>query len=248
MSLEFEEVHFQHPKKPALFTGESLMIPTGTSVGFVGPSGCGKTTFAQLSLRFFDPQRGCVRFNGRPLVDCLSAHDFRRKMGFVQQTPCIFASTVRANLTFGNPQPDNVLIDMIDRVRPELWGTLGQGLDTELGEGGVRLSGGERQCIAIMREILKPVEFILFDEATSALDAESQIVAQAAIDNSLQDGRTIIVIAHRLETVHRCDFICSFGKRADGSSVIEAVGKNIAETAERSPTLKRTLLAASQYR
>lgn len=241
MRLDFENIHFAHTGKPALFAGENLTIPSGTSIGFVGPSGCGKTTFAQLALRFYDPIKGCVRINGTPLPDYGSTQQLRKdKFGFVAQQPCIFAGSVRQNLTFGNSQPDARLIEMIDRVRPELWHTFTEGLDTKLGEGGVRLSGGERQCIAIMREILKPAECIIFDEATSALDAESQAVAQSAIDSSLSDGRTIIIIAHRIETVEQCDLICSFGKLG-GVTRIEAVAPSLRVAAQTSPTLAHTL-------
>lgn len=245
MCLSFEDIHFAHPGKQPLFVGTSLYIPSGTSMGFVGPSGCGKTTFAHLALRFFDPNQGCVRFEGIPLPEYPSTQQLRRRMGFVEQTPRVFAGTVRDNLTFGNPKPDSALIDVIDKVRPELWDTFEEGLDTKLGEGGIWISGGERQCVAIMREILKPVEFILFDEATSALDAESQEIAQSAIDASLHEGRTIIVIAHRKETVLNCDKVCSFGKQ-NGVTVIEGVASSLSELAIKSPTLRRSLKVGAQ--
>ncbi len=130
---------------------------------------------------------------------------------------------------------------MIDRVRPELWVTLNHGLDTKLGDGGIRISGGERLCIAIIRELLKPVEFILFDEATSGLDAEGQQVAQAAIDATLKQNVTTIVIAHRLIATQACDSFCVINQLAncEGREQIEAKGNSHPELWERSETFRR---------
>jgi subfamily B ATP-binding cassette protein MsbA len=166
-------------------------------------------------------------------------------MGYVPQQPVIFSGTVRHNLTFGNPQADKVLTDAIDQVRPALWRAFPNGLDTLVGEGGVRLSGGERQCVAIIREILKNVQFILLDEATSALDEQTQAEVQDAVDALLGRGITAMVIAHRLGTVRRCNRVVSFGKAPDGTTIIEACGSSVEDAAKRSPTLRATLAKAA---
>jgi len=207
MLIEFEGVGFQFPGRPPVLRDISFTIPSGSSLGLIGPSGCGKTTLAQMVPRFYDPSAGLIRIDGKPLTAEVPML-MRRKMGYVSQASFIMTGTVRENLIFGNKQGDNRLIDLLERLRPGFLEILPQGLDTQVGEGGVRLSGGEKQTIAIARELLKSIEFILIDEATASLDNEKQAIAQQAIDDILSLGVTTIMIAHRLNTTLNCDLMC----------------------------------------
>lgn len=207
MQIEFQGVDFSFPGKPPVLQDISLHIPSGSSLGLIGPSGCGKTTLAQLVPRFYDPAAGRILINGKPLIG-EEPMKLRQRMGYISQASFIMTGSVRENLTFGNNQGDNRLIDLLEQLRPGFIETLPHGLETQVGEGGVRLSGGEKQTIAIARELLKPIEFILIDEATASLDNEKQLIAQQAIDAILKQGVTVIMIAHRLSTTRNCDQMC----------------------------------------
>jgi ATP-binding cassette subfamily B protein len=167
----------------------------------VGPSGAGKTTVFQLLQRFYDPHAGVVRLDG---VDLRSADPaaVRARIAVVSQEPAIFAASVRDNVRYARPDASDAEVRAAcdDAFATEFVQRLPQGLDTELGERGVRLSGGQRQRIAIARAILADRPVLLLDEATSALDAESERMVQAALERLMQD-RTTLVIAHRLATV-----------------------------------------------
>jgi ABC-type multidrug transport system fused ATPase/permease subunit len=241
MRIDFSSIHFAFPDRDKVLRDITLEIAEGTSLGLIGPSGCGKTTLGQLVPRFSDPLCGHIFIDGRPLRECVPVQ-LRQRMGLISQTPFIMTGTVRENLTFGNRQSDSRLIDMINLVRPTFWDTLPQGLDTQVGEGGVRLSGGERQCLAIIRELLRPIDFILIDEATASLDPESQDIAQAAIDTVLARGVTTIMIAHRLSTTRNCDRLCVMRRLADCAPEepqIEAVARSHDELAMVSPTFRQ---------
>jgi len=202
-SLAFERVSFNYPARPdrgALYDF-SLAIRPGETVALVGPSGAGKTTVFQLLYRFYDPQQGRILIDGVALPEADPA-DFRARLALVPQDPIIFTGTVEDNIRFGRPEASDAevrgaaetaaAIDFIERL-PE-------GFKSPLGEKGVRLSGGQRQRIAIARAILRNPAILLLDEATSALDAESERAVQTALDRAMQ-GRTTLIIAHRLATV-----------------------------------------------
>ncbi|GLV28584.1 ABC transporter ATP-binding protein [Sphingobium sp. TomTYG75] len=208
-NLQFDGVHFSYPTRPgdAALHGISIDIAAGETVAVVGPSGAGKSTLIQLALRFYDPETGVIRLNGVDLKDADPAR-VRNMMAMVPQDSVIFAASARDNLRFGR----------WDASDEEIWGAaraanaetflraLPEGLDTFLGEGGARLSGGQRQRLSIARALLRDAPILLLDEATSALDAESERLVQDALARLMQ-GRTTIVIAHRLATVRAADRI-----------------------------------------
>ncbi len=208
-SLEFQNVRFRYPTRPeiAALDDFSLKVSPGETVAIVGPSGAGKSTLFQMAQRFYDPQGGTVRIDGVALTSADPA-EFRTRMALVPQDTVLFASSARDNLRYGHWQADDAAIWAAAEQAnaAEFLRELPQGLDTYLGEGGARLSGGQRQRIAIARALLRDAPILLLDEATSALDAESERLVQDALERLMQ-GRTTMVIAHRLATVRSADRI-----------------------------------------
>jgi ATP-binding cassette subfamily B protein len=205
----FDDVTFRYPARPEVsaLNGVSLHVSPGETVALVGPSGAGKTTILQLLMRFYDPQSGVVRLDGVDLRDMARA-EFRRTIALVPQDPVIFATSARENIRFGRPDATDAEVEDAARAAAahEFLTALPQGYDTWLGERGVMLSGGQKQRVAIARAILRDARVLLLDEATSALDAESERAVQAAVE-SLSEGRSVLVVAHRLATVKRADRI-----------------------------------------
>jgi ATP-binding cassette, subfamily B, bacterial len=210
--ITFRDVAFRYPARPTVsaLDGVSLQVKPGQTVALVGPSGAGKTTILQLLMRFYDPQAGEVLFDGVPLRD-MARTDFRRHIALVPQDPVIFAASARDNIRFGRPEATDDEVEAAARAAAahDFIAALPQGYDSALGERGVMLSGGQKQRIAIARAILRDAPVLLLDEATSALDAESEAAVQAAVE-TLSQGRTTLVVAHRLATVKRADRIIVF--------------------------------------
>ena len=208
-SVGFSGVQFFYPSRPdqPALDGVEFDVATGETVALVGPSGAGKTTMFQLLLRFYDPASGSVTVDGLDVRQVRPA-ELRERLALVPQEPVIFGTTVRENILYGRPGASEEDVIMAARAAHALAfiEELPEGLDSFLGERGVRLSGGQRQRIAIARAILKDAPILLLDEATSALDAESERAVQQALDG-LMVGRTTIVIAHRLATVLKADRI-----------------------------------------
>ena len=202
-------LRFNFPSRPdiAALDGIDLTIRPGETVALVGPSGAGKTTVIQLIQRFWDPQAGRVTLDGVDLRD-LARVDLRSRIALVPQDPVIFAASAAENIRLGRPEASDAEVQAAARAAHahDFIAALPQGYDTALGERGVMLSGGQRQRIAIARAMLRDAPILLLDEATSALDAESEALVQAAVGR-LAQGRTTIVVAHRLATVKQADRI-----------------------------------------
>jgi ATP-binding cassette, subfamily B, bacterial len=207
--IGFEHVQFSYPSRPGVsaLADLDITIRPGETVALVGPSGAGKTTIVQLIQRFYDPDAGRVTLDGVAL-DALARDDFRQHIALVPQDPVIFAASARDNIRFGRPDATDAEIEEAAKAAAAdgFISALPEGYDTYLGERGVMLSGGQKQRIAIARAILRDAPVLLLDEATSALDAESERAVQAAVER-LAEGRTTIIVAHRLATVKKADRI-----------------------------------------
>jgi subfamily B ATP-binding cassette protein MsbA len=204
----FENVSFRYPNAMALALDRvSLEARPGQTVALVGMSGGGKSTFVNLVTRFYEPEGGRILLDGVPYQDIKMA-SLREQLALVSQNVVLFDDTLRANIAYGVERVDEArlwnaiqaahLTDVVERL-PE-------GVDTMIGENGMRLSGGQRQRVAIARAIYKDAPILILDEATSALDNESERAVQSALE-TLMAGRTTFVIAHRLSTIEGADLI-----------------------------------------
>ena len=185
----------------------NLVIPAGQKVGLVGHSGAGKTTISHLLLRFADVSSGSITIDNHDLRD-FTQESLRQTIGFVPQEPLLFHRSLRENIAYGRPNTgEEEIIKAAKQANAwEFINDLPDGLDTLVGERGIKLSGGQRQRIAIARAILKDAPILLLDEATSALDSESEKLIQDSLTD-LMKGRTSVVIAHRLSTIAKLDRI-----------------------------------------
>ena len=208
-AMRFENVTFRYPSRPdaAALANFNLEVAPGETIAFVGPSGAGKSTAFLLLLRFYDPDSGRVLIDDRRLAE-LRPEDIRAQIGLVPQETVLFGASARENIRYGRPGASDAEIEAaaVAAAADEFLRKLPQGYDTFLGERGTRLSGGQRQRIALARAILKDPPILLLDEATSSLDAESERLVQQALEKMMQ-GRTTIIIAHRLATVLKADRI-----------------------------------------
>jgi ATP-binding cassette, subfamily B, bacterial len=208
-SLSFRNVTFRYPARPevAALHDFTLEIEPGETIAIVGPSGAGKSTIFQLVERFYDPQGGTIRMDGVPLTSADPA-DVRARLALVPQDGVLFSANARDNLRYGKWDATDEDIWQAARAAnaESFLRALPLGLDTYLGEGGTQLSGGQQQRVAIARALLRDAPILLLDEATSALDAESEQLVQSALEGLMQ-GRTTLVIAHRLATVRAADRI-----------------------------------------
>ncbi|MCP1555498.1 ATP-binding cassette subfamily B protein [Methylorubrum extorquens] len=205
--IRFEGVRFGYsPDRPVL-AGVDLTIRAGETVAFVGPSGAGKTTLLSLIPRFYEGQAGRITIDGHDIRD-LTLASLRGQIGIVQQDVFLFAGTIRENIAYGRLGASEAeIMDAATRARLDgLIAALPEGLDTVIGERGVKLSGGQKQRLAIARAFLKNPPILILDEATSALDTETEREIQTSLFE-LAEGRTTLVIAHRLATIRHADRI-----------------------------------------
>ena len=184
-----------------------LTVRAGETVAFVGPSGAGKTTLLSLLPRFYEVVAGRITVDGYDIRD-LTLASLRRQIGIVQQDVFLFAGTIRENIAYGKlDASEEEIVEAARRARLEsMLADLPEGLDTVIGERGVKLSGGQKQRLAIARIFLRNPPILILDEATSALDTETERAIQQSLDE-LSKGRTTLVIAHRLATVQHADRI-----------------------------------------
>uniref|UniRef100_A0A674DA79 ATP-binding cassette, sub-family B (MDR/TAP), member 4 n=1 Tax=Salmo trutta TaxID=8032 RepID=A0A674DA79_SALTR len=212
-NIEFNNIHFTYPSRPnvKVLNGMSLSVRSGQTIALVGSSGCGKSTAVQLLQRFYDPQEGSV--NGHD-VRSLNVRFLREMIGVVSQEPILFATTIAENIRYGRPDVTHQEIEQAAREANayDFIMTLpDQKFETLVGDRGTQMSGGQKQRIAIARALVRNPKILLLDEATSALDAESETIVQAALDK-VRQGRTTIVVAHRLSTIRNADVIAGFQK------------------------------------
>ena len=228
--VEFDKVSFTYPgaDRPAL-NSVSLTVRPGECVALVGPSGSGKTTAANLLPRFYQIDGGEIRVDGHALQNIQLA-SLRDNIALVSQDVVLFNDTLGANIAYGSKRTatkDEIRAAAKAAHALEFIDALPQGLDTMIGENGVKLSGGQRQRLAIARALLKNAPILILDEATSALDTESERHVQAALDE-LMRGRTTLVIAHRLSTIERADRIVTLahGEKQEEGSHAELLGQD----------------------
>jgi ATP-binding cassette, subfamily B, bacterial PglK len=213
-AINLENVYFRYPnQKEYSIKNVSLTIPIGTSVAFVGTSGAGKTTIVDIILGLLEAEKGQVRVDGRDLYDLLPL--WQKKIGYIPQSIYLSDETIRKNVAFGIADKDiddsAVQRAIEDAQLKEFIDTLPEGMETVVGERGVRLSGGQRQRIGIARALYHNPEIIFLDEATSALDNDTEKEIMKAIDG-LKGEKTLIIIAHRLSTIANCDIVYKVDK------------------------------------
>ena len=235
LSLRFDDVSFSYPSRPeqTALKHISFNVKAGETIAIVGPSGAGKSTLFELLQRFYDPKDGTIEVSGHDIKH-LTPKDLRLHLGLVPQQPTLFSADVAHNIGYGdaNASHEQIVSAAKSAYADEFIELLPQGYASYLGEQGVRLSGGQRQRVAIARAMLKNPSILLLDEATSALDANSEHKIQAALQKLMQ-GRTTLIIAHRLATVMHADRIMVFNE-----GQLEAQGTH-AQLLLTSPLYKR---------
>jgi ABC-type transport system involved in Fe-S cluster assembly fused permease/ATPase subunit len=200
-SVAFEHIHFAYEPDRPILKGVSIVIPAGKTVAVVGPSGSGKSTLARLLFRFYDVQQGVVRIDGHPLNQLTQA-SVRQAIGIVPQDTVLFNDTVYYNIAYGRPSATREEVEQAARAARihDFIVSTPLGYQTMVGERGLKLSGGEKQRVAIARTLLKNPFILIFDEATSALDSSNERAIQSELREAA-NNKTTLVIAHRLSTV-----------------------------------------------
>uniref|UniRef100_A0A3Q2ZN91 ATP-binding cassette sub-family B member 5 n=1 Tax=Kryptolebias marmoratus TaxID=37003 RepID=A0A3Q2ZN91_KRYMA len=211
-NIEFQNIHFNYPSRPdvKILDDMSLSVTSGQTMALVGSSGCGKSTTIQLLQRFYDPQEGSVTIDGHD-IRTLNVRYLREMIGVVSQEPILFATTITENIRYGRPDVTDAEIEQATKEANayDFIMNLPNKFETLVGDRGTQMSGGQKQRIAIARALVRNPKILLLDEATSALDAESETIVQAALDK-VQQGRTTLIVAHRLSTIRNADVIAGF--------------------------------------
>ncbi|KAI1176837.1 P-loop containing nucleoside triphosphate hydrolase protein [Nemania sp. FL0916] len=230
VKIELKDVHFRYPtRNVSVFKGINITIEKGQFAALVGASGCGKTSIISLLERFYDVNRGQILANGTD-ISSVDVYDYRKRLSLVAQEATLFQGTLRENILLG-VDPESVSEDQLhavcrDASIHDFIISLPDGYNTEIGSRGVSLSGGQKQRVAIARALIRQPEVLLLDEATSSLDSESEKLVQAAFERAA-NGRTMVVVAHRLATVQNADviFVLGEGKVLERGSHVELLKK-----------------------
>lgn len=227
--IGFDDVHFAYREREPVLNGISFRVRAGEVLGVVGPTGAGKSTIIKLLLRYYDPQKGHVLVDGKPL-ERLGLRDFRRHVGYVSQEPYLFSGTVRDNIMLGTPEADDDAVQQAAEIAGahEFIKDLPQGYDTLVGERGMKLSGGQKQRVSLARAVLRDPPILILDEATSAVDTRTEEVIQRNL-HGFRKGRITIAVAHRLSTIRQSDEILVIvdgvvTERGDHDTLLEADG------------------------
>ena len=222
-AIKFDRVSFSYPARPGVLALDniSLDIKQGSFTGIVGQSGSGKSTLMQLLLKFYQHNSGNISIGGLD-IHMINDDDIRKRIAYVEQHPTIFSGTIKSNIAFSNPDASDEEVNLIAKLCgvTDFTNVLELGIDTEIGERGIRISGGQKQRIAIARALLYKPEILMLDEATSALDNDSEKKILKNIMSQLK-GKTIISIAHRVSSIENADeiFVISHGS-------LESCGKH----------------------
>ena len=234
--VAFDAVSFAYDPRRPILENLSFEVPPGSTVAVVGPSGAGKSTVARLLFRFYDVQSGAIRVDGRDVRD-VTQLSLRAAIGVVPQDTVLFNDTIRYNIAYGRPGASTPEIEAAARAAHlhDLILALPDGYETIVGERGLKLSGGEKQRVAIARVILKAPSILIFDEATSALDSHTEREIQASL-RAISAERSVLVIAHRLSTV------------VDADEILVLAGGGIAERGRHDSLISRDGLYSAMWR
>ena len=206
-TVTFSDVTFSYNQKANIVKNLSFQIPHGSTTALVGPTGAGKSTIANLLLRYYDVSHGSVSINGTDVRN-LGLNNLRENIGFVSQDPFLFDTTIRENLSLASPQASTSEIKYALKAANAMnfISKLPLGIDTSIGEKGIRLSMGEKQRLTLARAILKAPPIMILDEATSSVDVETEREIQITL-SQLTKNNTTLIIAHRLSTIREADQI-----------------------------------------
>ena len=221
-SIEMKDITYAYPNTERLiFDHADLKIPVGASVGIVGTSGAGKSTVVDILLGLLEPSTGYIYADGVDVKEPGNYRKWLKNIGYIPQMIFMLDDTIRKNVAFGVPEDkidENRLWEVLKEAQlDEFIKTLPEGLETGIGERGIRLSGGQRQRIGIARALYNDPEVLILDEATSALDNDTEAAIMESI-NRLHGRKTLIIIAHRLQTIEKCDIVY---RVEDGRAKIE---------------------------